>query len=78
MGTVMGNLALTHMTTGGVFLIGGAARMVASHLLPLGFPEYFTAKGPYTPILQAMPLTLITDDHAALSGCARYLRQNLK
>ncbi|SEK67188.1 glucokinase [Roseovarius azorensis] len=78
MGTVTGNMALTHMTTGGVFLIGGAARMVASHLLSLGFAEHFTAKGPYTPILRAMPLTLITDDHAALSGCARYLRQHLK
>lgn len=78
LGAVMGNLALTHMATGGVFLIGGLARAMASML---GTPEFrakFIAKGPYRPIMEIMPIHLITDDAAALVGCARYLRQRLK
>lgn len=74
-GTVLGNLALTHMATGGVYLIGGTACGLSRHLVALGMWDCFTAKGPYTEILRAMPLTLITDDHAALLGCARYLWQ---
>lgn len=75
LGTVLGNLALSHMATGGVYLIGGTACGLSRHLLTLGLWDCFTAKGPYTEILRAMPLTLITDDHAALLGCARHLRQ---
>ncbi len=78
LGAVMGNLALTHMATGGVFLIGGLARAMAPRLNAPEFRGPFTAKGPYRPIMAAMPLHLITDDTAALTGCARYLRQRLK
>ncbi|NCQ23897.1 MAG: glucokinase [Rhodobacteraceae bacterium CG17_big_fil_post_rev_8_21_14_2_50_63_15] len=78
LGTVLGNLALSHMATGGVFLIGGTARTLAAHLLSLGMRDCFTAKGPYTEILLAMPLTLIIDDHAAVTGCAHYLRQGTR
>lgn len=77
-GAVMGNLALTHMATGGVFLIGGLARAVAPMLNMPKFRGAFIAKGPYQPIMEAMPIHLITDDTAALVGCARYLRQRLK
>jgi glucokinase len=75
LGVVMGNLALTHMATGGVFLIGSVARALAPHLAGLGLAEGFAAKGPYTAIMTAMPVTLITDDNAALLGCWRALRQ---
>lgn len=75
LGTVMGNLALTHMATGGVYLIGGAARALSPHLAGLGLAEAFAAKGPYSEIMRAMPVTLITDDDAALLGCWRALRQ---
>ncbi len=75
LGTVMGNLALTHMATGGVFLIGSVARALAPHLVGLGLADTFTAKGPYTTIMTAMPVTLISDDTAALTGCWRALRQ---
>jgi glucokinase len=78
LGAVMGNLALTHMATGGVFLIGGLARAMASMLNSPEFRGSFTAKGPYRPIMEEMPIHLITDDTAALLGCARRLRQRLK
>lgn len=75
LGAVTGNLALAHMATGGVFLIGGAARAVAPHLVGLGFHDAFVARGPYREIMEAIPVHLVTDDHAALLGCTRYLRQ---
>ncbi|MAU53670.1 MAG: glucokinase [Roseovarius sp.] len=75
LGTVTGNLALTHMATGGIYLIGGLARALAPHLAGLGFAAALAAKGPYSAIMKAMPVTLITDDAAALPGCWRALRQ---
>ena len=75
LGTVLGNVALSHLPMGGIFLIGGTARGVAPHLEELGFHEFFTAKGPYAPIAQDIPLFLIGDDSAALRGCARFLLQ---
>ncbi|MBE0452776.1 glucokinase [Roseovarius autotrophicus] len=75
LGVVMGNLALTHMATGGTYLIGSVARALAPHLAGLGLAESFTAKGPYAEIMGLIPVTLITDDTAALLGCWRALRQ---
>lgn len=75
LGTVLGDLALNHLPMGGIYLIGGTARAVAPFLLALGFEESFGAKGPYHQIMQDIPLSLITDDNAALLGCARNLRQ---
>ena len=75
LGTVLGNLALNHLPMGGIYLIGGTARAVAPFLVQMGFAETFTAKGPYSALMREMPISLITDDTAALLGCARYLRQ---
>lgn len=77
LGLTASNLCLAHMATGGLFLIGGTARAIAPFLVPLGFADTFHPRGPYTPILRDIPVTLITDDTAALRGCARYLIQNL-
>ena len=78
LGTVMGNLALTHMSTGGVYLIGGLARAIAPHFNELGCHRHFCAKGPYTQIMRDMPISLVTNDHAALLGCLQHLRAILK
>ena len=65
LGNVLGNLALNHLPMGGIYLIGGTARAVAPFLVPLGFEESFTAKGPYSHIMQDIPVSLVTDDSAA-------------
>lgn len=78
LGEVAGALCLHHMATGGLALIGGTARAIAPHLIWDLFDAAFTARGPYSGIVQDIPLTLITDDMAALRGCARYLGQCLK
>lgn len=74
LGAVAGNLCLHHMATGGLYLIGGTARATAPHLVPLGFDDAFAARGPYAAIVEAIPVHLISDDTAALRGCARHLR----
>ncbi|MGX0875458.1 glucokinase [Roseovarius sp. MBR-154] len=78
LGTVLGNLALTHMSTGGIYLIGGLARAIAPHFTDLECHRHFCARGPYEPIMRDMPISLITDDHAALLGCLHHLRGMLK
>lgn len=75
LGTVAGNIALTHLPMGGFYFIGGLARGLAPFLDELGFLDHFTAKGPYSQITRDIPIRLIDDDFAALHGCARFLRQ---
>ena len=75
LGLVAGNLCLAHMATGGLYLIGGMACAVAPFLAETEFRENFISRGPYTHILRDIPIALITDDAAALRGCARYLAQ---
>ncbi len=77
-GAVTGNLALAHLPMGGIYLIGSTARAVAPFLSGMGFLDHFTAKGPYTEIMQDIPILLIKDDMAALRGCVRCLQQMLK
>lgn len=76
LGKAAGDLALTHLPMGGLYLIGGMARAIAPHLQRSGFHDAFTAKGPYASIMRDIPIRLITDDLAALHGCARCLRQS--
>ena len=76
LGLVAGNLCLAHMATGGLYLIGGTARAMAPHIGP-GFCERFTARGPYAPILQDIPVMLVTDDTAALRGLNRCLNAHM-
>ncbi|WP_306151619.1 glucokinase [Roseovarius sp. MMSF_3281] len=74
LGKVAGLLCLHHMATGGLFLIGGTARAIAPHIAWGVFDTAFTARGPYTEIVKGIPLHLVTDDNAALRGCARVVK----
>lgn len=75
LGQVIGDLALAHLPTEGITLIGGLARALAPHLTRPEFTGPMQAKGPYRPIASAIPLSVLHDDTAALVGCARFLRQ---
>ena len=77
LGHVAGDFGLIHMATAGVFLIGGLARAIAPHLDAIAFRAAFEDKGPYAGIMQAIPVSLITDDDAALLGCACVLAYRL-
>ncbi len=75
LGTVSGNLSLIHLPLGGVFLVGGVARAMAPHLNPMGFAHAFKDKGRFAGFMGNFPVSLITDDFAALTGCAAHLTE---
>ena len=77
LGEAAAPLCLHHMATDGLFLIGGMARAISPHIIWEVFTPAFTARGPYTGIVENIPITLITDDTAALRGCAQYLSQTI-
>jgi glucokinase len=73
MGDVAGNLALSHLPFGGVFLVGGVARAFAPHLDRFGFADAFRAKGRFSGFMEQFGVSVVSDDYAALTGCASHL-----
>jgi glucokinase len=71
-GAEAGNLALKIMSTGGVYLGGGIAPKIVPKLSGPLFMEAFVCKGRMQPLLEAMPVKVITNDKTALLGAARY------
>ncbi len=71
-GAEAGNLALKVMATGGVFLGGGIAPQILRKLEEPTFLRAFTEKGRMARLLQAMPVRVILNDHAALLGAAHF------
>ena len=72
-GRVAGDLALSLLPFGGVFLIGGMARAMAPWLVDLGFVEAFRDKGRFSGFMEQFAVTVVSDDDAALTGCALHL-----
>ena len=77
-GAQAGNLALTVMAVGGVFVGGG----IVGHLLPRltagAFMDAFTAKGRYAHLMQEIPVRIILDPHTARLGAATAARHLLE
>lgn len=70
-GAEAGNLALKLKATGGVFLAGGIAPKILPRLRSGLFLEAFLAKGRLRPLMEIMPVQVITNDQLALLGAAR-------
>lgn len=70
LGSVAGNLALTGMTTGGIYLAGGICPKILPKLTEAGFMKAFTAKGRFEEFLSGIPVRVILNDKAALLGAA--------
>jgi glucokinase len=66
-----GNLALKLMATGGVYLGGGIAPKMLPKLSGPLFMRAFLGKGRMQPLLESVPVMVITNDKAALMGAAR-------
>jgi glucokinase len=69
-GAVVGNIALTLMATGGVYLCGGVAPKIVD---AVGKPPILDAlfdKGRMRPLLESVPVFLVRDDNLALTGAA--------
>ena len=72
LGAKAGNLALTLLATGGIYLGGGIAPKVLKIMENGGFTDAFLDKGRMRPILEAIPVRIILDDTCALLGAAAY------
>jgi glucokinase len=77
LGRVTGDLALIHLPYGGIHLVGGVARALGPWLGPFGFAQAFRDKGRFAPFMEGFAVTLVTDDYAALTGCAAHLDEAL-
>ena len=69
-GSMTGNLALTGMTTGGMFLGGGIPPKILPVLLDENFMAAFNAKGRFEVFMKNIPVRVILNDRAALLGAA--------
>jgi glucokinase len=70
-GSVAGNLALTGMTTGGMFLGGGIPPKILPALQTGHFMATFHAKGRFEAFMKKIAVRVILNDRAALLGAAR-------
>ncbi len=75
-GAEAGNLALKAMATGGIFLGGGISPKILPKLTGPLFMHAFLSKGRLRPLLEGIPVQVITNDKAALLGAARCAAAN--
>lgn len=73
LGTTVGNLALTHLPFGGLYLIGGVARAMVPAMETMGFAAAFRDKGRFAAFMDNFAVLVVEDDFAALTGCAAAL-----
>jgi glucokinase len=72
LGAEAGNLALTVMATGGIYLGGGIPPRIISLLNDGLFMESFTNKGRFSALVSRMPVHVILNPKTALIGAAFY------
>ena len=72
-GAEAGNLALKVMSRGGLYLGGGIAPKILPRLQNGTFLDTFFSKGRMRPLLEAMPVSVILNDRAALYGPALHV-----
>jgi glucokinase len=70
LGSVAGNLALTSLAVGGVYLGGGIPPKILPALKQGSFLNEFMAKGRFADFLARIPVRVIVNDKAALLGAA--------
>jgi len=78
LGSAAGNLALTSLAVGGVYLGGGIPPKILPALKQGGFLKAFLAKGRFSDFLPRIPVHVILNDKAALLGAAQAAFKGLK
>lgn len=66
-----GNLALTALARGGVYLCGGIAPKILPFLQQAAVREAFCARAPMRALLERIPLQVVLDEFLGLHGAAR-------
>ncbi|MGH7335555.1 MAG: glucokinase, partial [Candidatus Rokuibacteriota bacterium] len=74
-GAVAGDLALTVLAVGGVYVGGGIAPKLRAKLADGTFVRAFRDKGRLAALLEACPVRLVLNEHAPLLGAARVASQ---
>ena len=70
-GAEAANLALKVMATGGLFLAGGISPKILAKLTGPLFMQSFLAKGRLRPLVESIPVQVVTNEKAGLLGAAR-------
>lgn len=70
LGSQAGDVVLTYLSTGGIFLGGGIPPKVAAKLQAGGTVAAYLRKGRLSPLVEMTPLHIIQNDRAALLGAA--------
>jgi glucokinase len=70
-GTAAGNLALTVLASGGVYIAGGIAPRIVRQLASGAFMEAFRNKGRLSSVVARMPVRVILTGDVALYGAAK-------
>jgi len=78
LGATAGNLALTQLPFGGIYLVGGVSRAFAPYLDQCGFAAAFRDKGRFAGFMDSFPVAVVHDDYAALTGCAAHMAKTIK
>lgn len=71
-GNEAGNLALTYLAVGGVYLGGGIAPKILPILKEGLFMRSFVDKGRFQSLLEKVPINIILNENTALLGAAEY------
>lgn len=74
LGRVAGNLALTFLAHGGVYIAGGIAPRIANVLKSGGFRATFEDKWPHNALMRSMATAIIVHDRPALAGLVAFAR----
>jgi glucokinase len=69
-GTLAGNLALTCLARGGVYVAGGIAAKILPKLREGAFARAYLSKGRMSDLVASMPLRVVTDPKVGLKGAA--------
>jgi len=67
-GAIAGNLALTCLAYGGIYLAGGIGAKILPHLQQGAFAHSYCDKGRMRPLVEAMPVQVVTNQNVGLLG----------
>ena len=77
LGAQAGNMVLTLMATGGIYLGGGIVPHLRTHLTKTGLLQAYLSKGRLSYLTDKTPLKIICDDTVALTGAASIAKKKL-
>jgi glucokinase len=75
-GSFAGNIALTTLARGGVYIAGGIAPKIVNRLKDGGFIRAFSAKGAFAHLLSGIPVRVVMDAQVGLRGALLMAEQD--